>query len=408
MVEFALVFPFILLVTYGIIEFGRMLFIYSAVTGAAREGARYGAAAGDLGGNLTRYYMDCDGILDAVQRGAILTPINNGDVSIWYDHGPETARIKNSCPPEDANGKDLINMGDRIGVHVLAHYSPIIAFLGLNGFDIISENARTILVNVDVVGTPLPPVSSNTPTHTPGPSPTRTPNYTPTKTPTVTLTRTPTLTPTITQTKTPGGPTETPITPTITPTPACIINNDGSEFHLDYFRWTLTSRSTDLVRLTSASISWPATIIVPSFANPFDPNAQAASTNLSYPIGSIILGHSPTNTPLPTTTRTPTVSPTPLSSPTATSTPIPYAYLTRIDAGVNTVWLGNRPPPSANVNTWIGDESRRELSPGGSHTLSFMFSEDLPTGDYLGTLTYLDVPTGLTCTVSFEIYYTAP
>ncbi len=262
MVEFALVFPIILLITYGIIEFGRLVFIYAAVTGASREGARYGAAAGDLGGNLTRYYMDCDGILDAVQRGAILLPINSNTVHIWYDHGPETNHISNACPPLDANGKDLINVGDRIGVNLVARYEPMIAFLGLDGFDIHSENSRTILVNVDVVGTPAPPVPSNTPTRTPGPSPTRTPNYTPTKTPTVTLTGTATNTPTITQTYDPT------ITPTITSTPACIINNDGLEFSYDHFRWTVTSRSTGLVRLIDASINWPATIINPAAANP--------------------------------------------------------------------------------------------------------------------------------------------
>ena len=111
MVEFALVFPFILLITYGLIEFGRMVFIYAAVTGSAREGARYGAAAGNFN---TRYYMDCAGILNAVQRGAILTPINPANISIWYDHGPDTNHIKNSCPPKDANGMDEIDMGDRI------------------------------------------------------------------------------------------------------------------------------------------------------------------------------------------------------------------------------------------------------------------------------------------------------
>lgn len=253
MVEFALVFPIILLITYGIIEFGRLLFIYAAVTGASREGARYGAAAGDLGGNLTRYYMDCDGILDAVQRGAILTPINNSDVFIWYDRGPETAHIKNSCPPQDANGKDLVNMGDRIGVHVMAHYSPMIPFLGLNGFDINSENARTILVNVDVVGTPLPPAPSNTPTRTPGPSSTYGPTPTRTRTPTVTQTGTETLTPTITQTY------DLTHTPTITPTPACIINGGPLSFTSNYFSWTTTSLSTHLVRLIEANVDWPTT-----------------------------------------------------------------------------------------------------------------------------------------------------
>ena len=349
MVEFALVFPIVLLITYGLIEFGRMLFIYAAVTGAAREGARYGAAAGNFN---TRYYMDCDGILDAVQRGAILTPIHTGDVSIWYDHGPNTGRIKNSCPPEDADRKDLINIGDRIGVHLIAHYEPIIAFLGLDGFDIISENARTILVNVDIVGTPLPPAPTNTVTRTPTPilPPTRTPTPTRTDTPggptrTSTATSTTTLTPTITSTTTP--------TSIFTPTPVCVINGGSFFISADYFSWTLYSLSTHLVRLDNASITWP----VPIVASP---------------------------------------PPYPMDTP----TPIPSSNLTEIDAGINPVWSGDRTPPSTNVSSWFGDESRRELSPGGSHTLKFIFSRAFLSGDYGVTLTYVDVPTGLTCSTS--------
>jgi hypothetical protein len=150
MVEFALVFPIILLITYGIIEFGRMVFIYAAVTGAAREGARYGAANGDL---VDPFFRDCPGILDAVQRGAILTPIDTvNDVDIWYDSGPGTPHILDGCPPDFLD----IELGDRIGVNVTAHFEPIIPFLGLSGFDIESENARTILTRVQIEGTPVP------------------------------------------------------------------------------------------------------------------------------------------------------------------------------------------------------------------------------------------------------------
>ncbi len=150
MVEFALVFPVMLLIIYGLIEFGRMVFIYAAVTGAAREGARYGAASGDVG-RSDPLYMDCAGIKDAVQRGAILTPINPAEVTIWYDHGPNNpVHIRDTCPPKDLHGMDMIVLGDRIGVHVVAHYTPIIAFLGLSGFDIQSENARTILMDINI------------------------------------------------------------------------------------------------------------------------------------------------------------------------------------------------------------------------------------------------------------------
>jgi hypothetical protein len=148
MVEFALVFPLILLITYGIIEFGRMVYIYAAVTGAAREGARYGAASGNL---VSPYFMDCSGIQTASQRGAILLAIQTSDISIWYDKGPGTPHIIDSCPPSITQ----IKLGYRIGVHVIAHYAPMISFLGFTGFDIVSENARTILMNV-AIATPTP------------------------------------------------------------------------------------------------------------------------------------------------------------------------------------------------------------------------------------------------------------
>ena len=114
------------------------------------RGARYGAAAGDISGNRTRHYMDCSGILSATKTSAILIPITDGDITLWYDSGPGTIHIKDSCPPKNSYGIDMIELGDRIGVRVRVHYSPIINFLKLNGFDIVSENARTILVNIDI------------------------------------------------------------------------------------------------------------------------------------------------------------------------------------------------------------------------------------------------------------------
>jgi hypothetical protein len=337
MLEFALVFPIVLLITFGLIEFGRMLFIFAAVTGSAREGSRYGAAGGNFN---TRYYTDCTGIIDAVKRGAILIPINTSNISIWYDHGPNTNHIRNFCPPMDANSADPIDMGDRIGVHVIAHYTPIIAFLGLRGFDIVAENARTILVNVAVVGTALPPVSTNTPAGTPRPTRTSTPIPPPTDTPTETQI---------------GQPTQIPITPT----PACIVSGGRFDFisNPTYFRWTITSQSTDLIRLNSASVFWPTPIVSPT----------------------------PTNPPYPT----------------ATPTPVPSVNLRGIDVNVNSVWVGNISPPGASVFSWIGDESIRELAPGTSHTLSFKYSLVIPSGDYSVTLNYIDVPTGLTCSVSY-------
>ncbi len=70
-VEFALALPVILLILIGIMEFGRLLLFYSSVTSSSREGARYGSAAGDVGG-FTPHYKDCAGIRAAAKKAAIL------------------------------------------------------------------------------------------------------------------------------------------------------------------------------------------------------------------------------------------------------------------------------------------------------------------------------------------------
>jgi Flp pilus assembly protein TadG len=141
MVEFALVFPLILLITYGIIEFGRMVFVYAAITGSAREGARYGAAAG-VGSNGKVQYADCQGIRDSARSTAFL--ITNPKVDISYDKGPGVP-LSYTCDTLNPNN---IVLGDRIIVTVSTTYTPWIAFLGLNGFNITSTNARTILVDI--------------------------------------------------------------------------------------------------------------------------------------------------------------------------------------------------------------------------------------------------------------------
>jgi Flp pilus assembly protein TadG len=143
MVEFALVFPIVLLITYGIIEFGRMVFIYASVTGAARDGARYGASVGEIN---ARNYLDCPGINEAAKRGAILTTITVDQ--IWYDHGPgTTSETSNSCSPTFA---DTIKAGDRIGVHVVALFKPMIPFVGVPNVNFTAQNIRTILINIPI------------------------------------------------------------------------------------------------------------------------------------------------------------------------------------------------------------------------------------------------------------------
>ncbi len=49
LVEIALVLPILLIVLFGVLEFGRIFHSYLVVTHAAREGARYGIISKDVG-----------------------------------------------------------------------------------------------------------------------------------------------------------------------------------------------------------------------------------------------------------------------------------------------------------------------------------------------------------------------
>lgn len=87
-VEFALVLMILMVILVGILEVGRLVFMYAAVNNASREAARYASAYGlDDSGNYLKYQY-CQGIHDVAQRSAFFTPLT---VTITYDSGPNTS-----------------------------------------------------------------------------------------------------------------------------------------------------------------------------------------------------------------------------------------------------------------------------------------------------------------------------
>jgi hypothetical protein len=369
MVEFALIFPLLLLITYGIIEMGRMLFIYVALTNAAREGARHGAAAGDVD-DLTRtpHYADCEGILEAVHRSAILSQLDDSDINIDYDHGPDTGVFAENCPPYDSDGNDLVRLRDRIVVSVEGRYDPILptGFLGFDGFDIHAENARTILLNIEIVGTPPPSAYTVTPTRTNSPTPT----ITHTPTPTATSTNTPTMTPTSTNTPTPtnteiGAPTWTPTstgtrtatptnTPTVTKTPSCIIGSGPLGFDVtepEYsVTWVITNIGADPVRMVLNSITWPDLV---------NPKPRISNIQVDG---------------IDVWTNTPGIDASPL---------------TVCEASEGCAELYNSGLPG-----------NRQLNPGQSVEIKFIYSRVPPSGNYSVNATFLNVTSGGKCTAA--------
>jgi len=138
-VEFALILPVLLLLMFGVIEFGRLLFIYTEVSNAAREAVRYGIVQGT--GMDAANYEDCEGIRAAAQGATVLTAIEDDDISISYDNGHE--EIYETCPPHSADPG--VHFGDRLMVEIIYQVTPLVLFRDAGPFNVRFSTARTIV-----------------------------------------------------------------------------------------------------------------------------------------------------------------------------------------------------------------------------------------------------------------------
>ncbi|HSL47143.1 MAG TPA: TadE/TadG family type IV pilus assembly protein, partial [Anaerolineales bacterium] len=175
MVEFAIVLPLLLLLLYGLLEAGRLLFIYSTIVTATRQASRYGSATGS-GGDYTpiggpnnssiQRYEDCYGIRQAAQRVDFLNAFDDEDITINYDSGPGTG-IDDTCDGIDGNADPDVDPSadndSRIVVTIDGDYHPIVPrivpFLArtvAGGNPISATSARTIVVGVAIEVSPLP------------------------------------------------------------------------------------------------------------------------------------------------------------------------------------------------------------------------------------------------------------
>ena len=239
MVEFAIALPILLMLLYGILEAGRLLFIYSTIVTASRQAVRYGSATGVGTGGVLRY-QDCAGIRAAAQRADFLNSFDDSDILIYHDDGPDPSNPGAGlnkvpyCTGAVDTGFNPTN-SNRLIVEINGDFFPLVPslvpFLERSASSasgpIIGESARSILVSIAIEVTAPPSTwqpSTATHTLTPSPTPSPTPTNTPTRTPTPTtiFTNTPTLTltPTLVPTNT-LVPTATTI-PTITLTPTTI------------------------------------------------------------------------------------------------------------------------------------------------------------------------------------------
>jgi len=153
--EFALVLPLLMLVVYGLIEAGRVLFIYSSVTNASREASRYASAYGRNPDGVPRY-QDCAGIRAAAARTGFYLALD--DIDITYDKGvvpgatPSDPPVLNTIPAGfdttcdgDVDTNIHLECGDRIVVTIRETYSPVLSIIPLQPQDITSSSARSFV-----------------------------------------------------------------------------------------------------------------------------------------------------------------------------------------------------------------------------------------------------------------------
>ena len=147
MVEFAIALPVLMLLLYGLLEAGRLLFIYSTVVTASRQAVRYGSTTGE-GTNGAARYEDCIGMKNAAQRVAYLGPFDT--VNISYDTGPGQSAF-DTCTG-DTDNITIAGNSMRVVVSVSEQFQPIVP--GIVPFlsrTITATSARTILNTVPII-----------------------------------------------------------------------------------------------------------------------------------------------------------------------------------------------------------------------------------------------------------------
>lgn len=150
LVEFALILPLLLLIIAGVIEFGRMLAIYNGVSNAAREAARYGSVVGDPGNGASYFFLDCAGMRSAAKASSPLVTLNDGDITIKYDHGNSSTEF-GTCTQGTQPSPNITN-GDRVVITVTTTYSPILPLLPIGSRTFSFSAARSIFP--DIAGMP--------------------------------------------------------------------------------------------------------------------------------------------------------------------------------------------------------------------------------------------------------------
>ncbi|MEJ5241413.1 MAG: TadE/TadG family type IV pilus assembly protein [Anaerolineales bacterium] len=154
LVEFALVLPIVVLIIFGLIETGRLLFIYSSAITSSRGAVRYASATGVNDAGVPRY-RDCDGIRNEARRTAFVNVIRDDQIIIQHDSGPGTTAVTYCPPGTSVDNSFTPQRADRVLVTVSTDFVPMVpGLLPFPSFTITASSARTILGSVPVQSPP--------------------------------------------------------------------------------------------------------------------------------------------------------------------------------------------------------------------------------------------------------------
>lgn len=120
--ETAMIIPLLLLLMFGLVEFGRYVTVNSTVTNASREAARYAATTG-VGSGTGPRFADCDGMRTAAQQFGVIGGPSDGQITLEYDNGPATA-VFLTCSGSSVDPSD-VDTGDRIVVTVSVPFETV-------------------------------------------------------------------------------------------------------------------------------------------------------------------------------------------------------------------------------------------------------------------------------------------
>jgi Flp pilus assembly protein TadG len=135
--ELALVVPVLVMLVFGILEFGRAMATYSSVVTASREGARHGSTLGTNAAG-TPNYRDCAGMRAAADRLNVLG--QGSEIRVWFDTGPETAAQPVCTGP---TAPTSVTPGHRVIVRVTKPFELTIPWVP-GTFDISATDRRTV------------------------------------------------------------------------------------------------------------------------------------------------------------------------------------------------------------------------------------------------------------------------